>query len=226
MRSRFLIFSLFFVLLFVGCTAQKRDPIVGAYSPEDGTDGVYLFLEDGTGARREYPEPRSGQSTQRPFTYTMDPGLLTLDFADGTVEVYSYSLSEHHLFLTGSAGSLLLTRIGEDRPASASEIWKDYWPLFVMTAAALFFIHLTMPYTPRFHPPLDNMPELCFPTFSKGQLIQYLIQVPTFPAILLGGVWLGACTGVPKEFAIGFSCLLTGLWGLLPPELARRIDGW
>ena len=89
MRSRFLIFSLFFVLLFVGCTAQKRDPIVGAYSPEDGTDGVYLFLEDGTGARTEYPEPRSGQSTQRPFTYTMDPGVLTLDFADGTVEVYS-----------------------------------------------------------------------------------------------------------------------------------------
>ena len=114
MRSRFLIFSLFFVLLFVGCTAQKRDPIVGAYSPEDGTDGVYLFLEDGTGARTEYPEPRSGQSIQRPFTYTMDPGVLTLDFADGTVEVYSYSLSEHHLFLTGSAGSLLLTRIGED----------------------------------------------------------------------------------------------------------------
>lgn len=226
MRSRFLIFSLFFVLLFAGCTAQKRDPIVGAYSPEDGTDGVYLFLEDGTGARTEYPEPRSGQSTQRPFTYTMDPGALTLDFADGTVEVYSYSLSEHHLFLTGSAGSLLLTRIGEDWPASASEIWKDYWPLFGMTAAALFFIHLTMPYTHRFHPPLDNMPELCFPTFSKGQLIQYLIQVPTFPAILLGGIWLGACTGVPKEFAIGFSCVLTGLWGLLPPELARRIDGW
>ena len=48
MRSRFLIFSLFFVLLFAGCTAQKRDPIVGAYSPEDGTDGIYLFLEDGT----------------------------------------------------------------------------------------------------------------------------------------------------------------------------------
>lgn len=226
MRSRFLIFSLFFVLLFVGCTAQKRDPIVGAYSPEDGTDGVYLFLEDGTGARTEYPEPRSGQSTQRPFTYTMDPGVLTLDFADGTVEVYSYSLSEHHLFLTGSTGSLLLTRIGEDRPASASEIWNGYWPLFGMTAVALFFIHLTMPYTHRFHPPLDNMPELCFPTFSKGQLIQYLIQVPTFPAILLGGAWLGACTGVPKEFAIGFGCALTGLWGLLPPELARRIDGW
>lgn len=156
----------------------------------------------------------------------MDPGVLTLDFADGTVEVYSYSLSEHHLFLTGSAGSLLLTRIGEDRPASASEIWKGYWPLFGMTAVALFFIHLTMPYTHRFHPPLDNMPELCFPTFSKGQLIQYLIQVPTLPAILLGGAWLGACTGVPKECAIGLSCALTGLWGLLPPELARRIDGW
>ena len=66
MRSRFLIFSLFFVLLFVGCTAQKRDPIVGAYSPEDGTDGVYLFLEDGTGARTEYPEPRSVNPSSAP----------------------------------------------------------------------------------------------------------------------------------------------------------------
>ncbi len=226
MRSRFLIVSLFLALLLTGCRAQKRDPVIGAYSPEDGTGGVYLFLEDGTGARTEYPEPHSDQSTQRPFTYALNSGVLTLRFADGTSEAYRYSLSERHLFLTGSAGSLLLTRLGEERPVSASDVWKDYWSLFGITAAALMFIHLTMPYTPRFHPPLDDMPELCFPTFSKGQLIQYLIQVPTLPAIILGCAWLSVCLGMSKELAIALGSGLTGVWGLLPPNLARRIDGW
>lgn len=226
MRRWFPLFLFLLAWLHTGCTADSADPIAGAYSPADGTAGVYLFLADGTGARTEHPVPGSDETKQHPFTYSAASGVLTLRFPDGSSTAYRYTLSDNHLYLTSDTESLLLDRLGENRTASASEIWKGYWPLFGMTAVALFFIHLTMPYTHKFHPPLDDMPELCFPTFSKGQLIQYLIQVPTFPAILLGGVWLGACTGVPKEFAIAFACVLMGLWGLLPPELARRIDGW
>lgn len=225
MDKRCSILLLLLAALLSGCGA-KENPLVGAYSLEGTESGVYVFLEDGTGARTEYPYPASDESIQHTFSYFADSGRLILRFSDGSQETYQYTLGENRLLLTSDADALLLTRIGDNKPASAPEVWKDYWSLFMMTAVALFFQHLVMPYTPRFHPPLDDMPELCFPTFSRGQLMQYLVQVPTLPAILLGCVWLSACLGVSKEIAIALASILTGLWGLLPPQLARKIDGW
>lgn len=225
MEKRFPILLLILAALLSGC-GTKENPLVGAYSLEGTEYSVYVFLEDGTGARTEYQSPGSDKSTQRAFSYSAESGSLILRFPDGSQETYRYTLGENRLLLTSEADALLLTRMGGNKPASASEVWKGYWPLFMMTAVALFFQHLVMPYTPRFHPPLDDMPELCFPTFSRGQLMQYLIQVPTLPVILLGCVWLSASLGVSKEIAIALASILTGLWGLLPPQLARKIDGW
>ena len=95
-----------------------------------------------------------------------------------------------------------------------------------ITAAALLIVHWFMPYHPREHFPIDDPPPKFFGSFSLGELIQFVIQVLTFPIAGFIAAYLTVCLDVPEDVGVYAFFALLILWWFIPKKLARRIDGW
>lgn len=95
-----------------------------------------------------------------------------------------------------------------------------------ITAAALLIKHWLMPYHPREHFPIDDPPPKIFGSFSLGELIQFVIQVLTFPIAGFIAAYLSVCLDVPDDVGVYAFFALIVLWWFLPKKLARKIDGW
>ena len=108
--------------------------------------------------------------------------------------------------------------------------FQDYLKIYpkwaLMTAAVLFLIHLIMPYHPREKYPRDDPPPRFFATFSLGELVQYIIQVLTFPIALFVGAFIDSSFDLPRWIDDVVLFILLALWWFIPRDLARRIDGW
>lgn len=95
-----------------------------------------------------------------------------------------------------------------------------------IAAVVLFIIHLVMPYHPRERYPRDDPPPRFFASFSLGELIQYVIQVLTFPLILFASAFIEMSFDLSSEVGAVILFILCVLWWFLPRNLARKIDGW
>ena len=102
----------------------------------------------------------------------------------------------------------------------------ELYPEFVgIAAAVLFIIHLIKPYGPGEKAARENPPPKFFASFSLSQLIEYIINVLTFPIVLFAGFFVISYTNSRYAGGIVFFLLLIPWW-LLPRKLARKIDGW
>lgn len=105
--------------------------------------------------------------------------------------------------------------------------WLKMYPKWALIAAAvLFFIHLVMPYHPREKYPRDDPPPRFFTTFSLGELVQYVIQVLTFPLVLFAGAFVELRFDLTEGIDAVVLLILFVLWWFVPRDLARKIDGW
>lgn len=99
-----------------------------------------------------------------------------------------------------------------------------------ITAAALFIIHLLMPHDPREDFPFDDPPPKFFCTFSLGELVQYIIQVLTFPLIMFAVGYFTlpeySSLSLPENLVYVIGFIILGIWWFVPSDLARKIDGW
>ena len=103
---------------------------------------------------------------------------------------------------------------------------KMYPAWMCIAAVVLLIMHFVMPYHPRERYPRDDPPQRFFASFSLGELIQYVIQVLTFPLILFSSAFIDLRFGLPSEVGAVILFVLAVLWWFLPRNLARRIDGW
>ena len=94
--------------------------------------------------------------------------------------------------------------------------------LIVITAVVLYIMHRLFPYDYREKFPYDNPPPKFLGTFSLGELLQYIIQVLTFPIILFAVIPLNFL-GKAKYIVV---MILLCIWWGGPRMLARKIDGW
>lgn len=95
-----------------------------------------------------------------------------------------------------------------------------------IAAVVLLIIHFAMPYHPREKFPVDDPPPKLIATFSLGQLIQFVIQVLTFPLILFASAFVVINFKLPSEVGAVVFFALAILWWFLPRNLARKIDRW
>ncbi len=99
----------------------------------------------------------------------------------------------------------------------------EFYPeLMLATAIALFVKHMLYPYHFRERFPYDDPPDKFIGSFSVGELVQYIIQVISFLAILMLVVFLE----LPEETAVTVFVILACIWWILPRKLCKRIDGW
>lgn len=105
---------------------------------------------------------------------------------------------------------------------SIKELMKIYPEWVAITAIILFIMHLIHPYTYIEKFPYDDPPPKFLGPFSLGKLIQYIIQVVTFPIILFAVIPLNF---LGKVRYIVVMILLCIWWGV-PRMLARKIDDW
>ncbi len=106
------------------------------------------------------------------------------------------------------------------------ECIEEYPGWVGIAAAALLIKHLLMPYHPREHFPVDDPPPKFFGPFSLGELIQFVIQVLTFPITGFIAAFLNIFLGVPEDVGVYAFFALLVLWWFFPKNLAKRIDGW
>ena len=102
------------------------------------------------------------------------------------------------------------------------ELMKIYPEGVAITAIVLFVMHLIHPYTYIEKFPYDDSPPKFLGSFSLGELMQYIIQVLTFPIILFAVIPLNF---LGKVRYIVVMILLCIWWGV-PRMLARKIDDW
>lgn len=95
-----------------------------------------------------------------------------------------------------------------------------------IAALALLIIHFIMPYHPREKYPRDDPPPKFFASFSLGELIQYVIQVLTFPIVLFASAFVVVELGFSNEAGAVAFFILAIIWWFIPRNLARKIDGW
>lgn len=102
------------------------------------------------------------------------------------------------------------------------QLIEIYQALAIMTAVVLFIRHLIYPYSYHEGFPYDDPPPKFLGPFSVGELVQYVIQVLTFPLAMLAMI--------PLQFlgkaAITVLFILLYIWWAGPRTLARKIDGW
>lgn len=112
--------------------------------------------------------------------------------------------------------------LGTDADMIIKELMKIYPEGVAITAIVLFVMHLIHPYIYIEKFPYDDpLPKFLGP-FSLGELMQYIIQVLTFPIILFAVIPLKS---LGKVRYIVIMILLCIWWGG-PRMLARKIDGW
>lgn len=97
-----------------------------------------------------------------------------------------------------------------------------YPELMLATAIALFIKHMLYPYHYREKFPYDNPPDKFIGSFSVGELVQYIIQVISFPAILIPAVLLE----LSENSKAYLFMILAVAWWVVPRKLCRIIDGW
>lgn len=102
------------------------------------------------------------------------------------------------------------------------ELMKIYPEGVAITAIVWFVMHLIHPYTYIEKFPYDDPPTKFLGPFSLGELIQYIIQVLTFPITLFAVIPLNF---LGKARYIVVMILLCIWWGG-PRMLTRKIDGW
>ena len=105
---------------------------------------------------------------------------------------------------------------------SIEKCMELYPELIVITAVVLYIMHRLFPYDYREKFPYDNPPPKFLGTFSLGELLQYIIQVLTFPIILFAVIPLNFL-GKAKYIVV---MILLCIWWGGPRMLARKIDGW
>ena len=116
-------------------------------------------------------------------------------------------------------------------PVMKEYTWSDFiktcmevYPEWVLpTAIALYVLHRFMPYSFRGKFP-DDPPPKFIGSFSLGQLVQYIIQVLSFPIVLAVAAWISL--SVPGKVGEVISIILVGIWGIVPRVLSKEIDGW
>ncbi len=91
-----------------------------------------------------------------------------------------------------------------------------------ITAVALLIKHLLLPYHYREKFPYDDPPPKFLGPFSLGELVQYIIQVLSFPLIAFFVVFLE----LPDNSDGVIFCILLFVWWVAPKALAQKIDGW
>ena len=226
MKRRFFVFLWLLLFLLAGCGKEQKDPLVGEWLHQENSEGYYTFREDGTGQRITYPEPRDVHGLYRDFTYEKKGDQLLLRYADGENRTLTYGVSGDTLVLLDGMRDESFTRILVDNPLTLKEIMSQYWYWFFITMVPLYFMHLVMPYSYRYRPKPEDWPERVFGTFSRGQLVQYVIQVTTMPLIILLAMVLHEIAGLSAEVSGLLASPLVFLWGLGSMELSRKIDGW
>ena len=97
-----------------------------------------------------------------------------------------------------------------------------YPELMLAAAIALFVRHMLYPYHYREKFPYDNPPDKFIGPFSMGELVQYIIQVISFPAILV----LAVILEISKDSTTFLFMILAVAWWVVPRKLCRIIDGW
>lgn len=99
----------------------------------------------------------------------------------------------------------------------------EFYPKWVvMTAIPLYILHRFYPYDFREKFPYEDPPPKFLGSFSLGELVQFIIQVLSFPAILL----IAADPRLSENAGDIIAVILLIIWGILPRILARKIDGW
>ena len=103
----------------------------------------------------------------------------------------------------------------------------ELYPKWVLiTAVPLYIIHIIKPYSHHDKFPYDDPPPKFLGTFSLGQLIQYIIQVLSFPMILFIAAALKLFSKFSENIQFLIFLFLGIIWCAIPKWLARQIDGW
>ena len=93
------------VLLFI---PKNKDLLLGSWVTDGGT--VYTFEKDGIGSMNV-------TTFKYEFTYTKDETKISIDFKDDKVidNVYTYTLEDNKLTISGDRGKFVLTKKEEDK---------------------------------------------------------------------------------------------------------------
>ena len=99
----------------------------------------------------------------------------------------------------------------------------ELYPEWVLiTAIPLYIIHIIKPYSHHDKFPYDDPPPRFLGTFSLGQLVQYIIQILSFPMIL----FIVTALKFPENVQTLIFFILGIIWMAIPRWLSRKIDGW
>lgn len=227
MRTKVLLL-LIMLLLLTGCGKKARDPLLGTWRPntENPDKTVYLFREDGTG-EVHVPSEKGGLSYDiLPMTYRRGADTLAITFADGSVQICTYSVMGDRLTLNLEGKSGEWRYFETESHISSREMGIQFWTILAGTMGVLYLQHLIMPYDYRFRPSPDQMPDRFAGTFSQGQLVQFLLQSVGMPLIYELELVMVDRLELPRQICVAVGVVLILLWGLGPRRLARRIDGW
>lgn len=96
----------------------------------------------------------------------------------------------------------------------------------LITAIPLYIIHIIKPYSHLDKFPYDDPPPKFLGTFSLGQLIQYIIQILSFPVILFIAAAMQLFLKLSENIQTLIFLILGIIWWAIPKWLARQIDGW
>lgn len=103
------------------------------------------------------------------------------------------------------------------------ETYMESYPELMLAAAiALFVKQILCPYHHRENFPYDNPPDKLIGPFSLGELVQYIIQVISFPAIPLPILYFE----LQENLNTFLFMVLALVWWMAPRKLCRIIDGW
>lgn len=103
----------------------------------------------------------------------------------------------------------------------------ELYPEWVLiTAIPLYIIHIIKPYSHHDKFPYDDPPPRFLGTFSLGQLVQYIIQILSFPVILFIEAALNLFLKLSENMQTLIFLILGIIWWAIPKWLARQIDGW
>lgn len=119
-RLKFAAAFLLFAFLFMLAACGKAESVIGGWEAELSVIGLGSEQQETGQLRMNFKDDLSGTKhiaaggevqRERPFTYSLSGGVLHIEYEDGTILDYSYTLDENTLILKLGGRELSLTRI-------------------------------------------------------------------------------------------------------------------